>query len=142
MANPQNVLIVDDDDDVVRGASTWLTAAGYAAASANSGLQALSLAQCNPPDAIVLDVRMPKKTGLQTLSELKQDTRTQRIPVVMLSASLVDQQRALDAGARFFLTKPYNGKKLVQAVRAALDDPTTMRSNHECDERTTTAIGR
>ena len=60
--------------------------------------------------------------ALQALQELKQHEATRDIPIIMLSASLVDQQRALDAGARFFLAKPYAGKNLLGAIESALGE--------------------
>lgn len=116
----KRILLVDDDTDVLYGAKLWLSAAGYQTSTASDGEQAISTAVQDRPDGIVLDVRMPRKDGLAALAELKQREETKRIPVVMLSASQIDQQRALDAGARFFLTKPYAGKNLVAAVGAAL----------------------
>ena len=68
-----------------------------------------------------MDVRMPQKDGLTALDELKQKSDTRQIPVVMLSASLVDREKALDAGASYFLSKPYEGHELIKAVNAAID---------------------
>ena len=63
---------------------------------------------------------MPRKDGLAALSYLKRRSDTKDIPVIMLSASIVDQEAGLNAGARFFIRKPYSGAKLVQAVRTAI----------------------
>jgi CheY-like chemotaxis protein len=116
----RTVLIVDDDHDIVRGAVLRLHAAGYETRTAYDGQQALQLAEDEHPDGIVLDVRMPRVDGLKVLAQLHQQDCTRDIPVVMLSASLSDRQRALDAGARFFLQKPYTGATLVEALDAAL----------------------
>ena len=92
--------------------------------AAADGEEGVQRAVADRPDAIVLDVRMPKKDGMTALAELQEQDETRHIPVVMLSASVVDQQRALEAGARFFLTKPYQGRDLLSAVSAAIDkDP-------------------
>jgi CheY-like chemotaxis protein len=118
MANVKRILLVDDEQDVLLAESLWLAKAGYETQRALDGEQAVAAAIREPPDAIVLDVRMPRKDGLQVMAELRQREDTRRIPVVMLSASLRDQQRALDAGATFFLPKPYVGKHLVAAIDA------------------------
>lgn len=118
------VLIVDDDHDITTAAGMRLRAAGYDTMTASDGEVGVATAVEAQPDAIVLDVRMPKKDGLQALDELQQNETTCKIPIVMLSASLIEQQAALDAGARFFLTKPYQGKELIAAVAAALNDST------------------
>lgn len=117
----RSVLLIDDDCEIVEGASCRLRAKGYRTISAPDGQQGIEAARESQPDAIVLDVRMPRMDGLAALENLRHDERTQNIPIVMLSASLVDQQAALDAGARFFLTKPYEGRDLVTAVESAID---------------------
>ena len=122
MKSPRQVLVVDDDQDIARGTDLRLRAAGYSTLCAHSGERGLSLAAKEHPDAIVLDVRMPGMDGLTMLSRLREREDTRRIPVVMLSASLRDQQKGLDAGARVFLPKPYRGPMLVEAVQRAIDD--------------------
>lgn len=124
MSDPK-VLLVDDDQEIVDGASLRLRAAGFDTITAKDGEQGVASAITNRPDAIVLDVRMPHMDGLTALNKLQANEATRNIPVVILSASLVDQQAALDAGARFFLTKPYQGKNLLAAVDAALTRPAT-----------------
>jgi len=116
------ILLVDDDCDIVRGASLRLRAAGFDVAVAHDGEAGLAAARDEQPDAIVLDVRMPTISGLEVLRELKQSAATKRTPVVMLSASLVDEQAALDGGARFFLRKPYDSAELLTAVRKMVEE--------------------
>ncbi len=118
----QTVLLVDDDREIVRGAGLRLRAAGYRTLAVHDADAGIAAAADKLPAAIVLDVRMPRKDGLAALADLKQRPDTRDIPIIMLSASIVDQQRALDAGARFFLKKPYRGDLLVQAVNAAIAD--------------------
>lgn len=124
------VLLVDDEADVLCGAKLWLSAAGYETSEARDGIEAVTAAVKDHPHVIVLDVRMPRQDGLGAMAELQLREETRNIPVVMLSASLRDQQRALDAGARFFLTKPYTGKDLVAAVTAAVQS-----SSPGCQDR-------
>ena len=123
MRESQTVLIVDDNHDIVRGAEVRLRAAGYNTLTANNGEQCIDTANDRVPDAILLDVRMPGASGLEVLDQLQQGEKTSNIPVVMLSASLVDQQAALEAGAKFFLSKPYQGRQLVETMHAVLDSP-------------------
>lgn len=120
MPESATVLMVDDDREIVQGACLRLQAAGYQMLTAADAEAGIAAAAANHPDVIVLDVRLPRRDGLSALSDLKQRSDTQHIPVVMLSASVVDQQAALDAGARFFIRKPYCGEMLVEAVRTAL----------------------
>ena len=120
MPDSATVLMVDDDREIVRCACLRLQSAGYRMTTAGDAEAGIAAALANHPDVILLDVRLPRRDGLSALSELKRRPETKHIPVVMLSASIVDQQAALDAGARFFLRKPYRGDMLVQAVRTAL----------------------
>ncbi len=120
MTSSQKILLVDDDREIVRGASLRLQAAGYGTVSAGDGLDGVVVAVDQRPDAIVLDVRMPRMDGLSALRELKRRDATKDIPVVMLSASLVDQKQALEGGARFFVRKPYQGQELVAAIQEAM----------------------
>jgi CheY-like chemotaxis protein len=114
------VLLIEDDLDVALGASLRLRSAGYQTLIAHDGHEGVSVARSKHPDAIVLDVRMPRMNGLKALKTLQHDQSTRDIPIVMLSASLVDRRAALDAGARYFLTKPYQPVTLVTAVEKAI----------------------
>jgi CheY-like chemotaxis protein len=95
----------------------------------------------NRPDLILLDVRMPGKDGLATLSDLKHRSDTCSIPVVMVSASVIDQEAALNAGARFFIRKPYSGATLMQAVRAAIGNHAACGTVGGGDARATAGDG-
>jgi CheY-like chemotaxis protein len=136
MPEQLTVLVVDDDCEIVAAATIRLRAAGYRTQSACDGESGVALAAECHPDIILLDVRMPRKDGLTALKELKNRSDTKDIPIVMLSASIVDQKAALDAGARFFLKKPYRGDKLVQAVAAAL----ACSANFDCDSLSESAF--
>ena len=130
MPDQGTILLVDDDRDVLQGTSVRLRAAGYQTIVAHDGDEGLACATTQRPDAIVLDVRMPRKDGLTALAELQAGESTKNIPVVMLSASLGDQRAALESGARFFLRKPYAGPMLVNAVKKAIDEATHAANGH------------
>ncbi len=119
---PFCILLVEDDHDVAFGASLRLRSAGYQTLIAHDGREGVDVARKELPAAIVLDVRMPRMNGLVALGKLQQDERTKHIPIVMLSASIVDQQAALDAGARYFLTKPYQPATLLTAVERVISE--------------------
>lgn len=119
---PSKVLIVDDDHELVLVMHTRLSRAGYETDFAFDGRHALECVHRRRPDVIVLDVRMSGLDGLQTLERLRQNSDTRNIPVIMLSASHPDRRRALDAGAAFFLSKPYDGKEVVAAIKTVLDE--------------------
>lgn len=129
MSKSQKVLIVDDDREIVMGTALRLRSAGYEAVSAFDGRGGIAAARQQHPDATILDVRMPQMDGLEMIRELKGHEDTRHIPVVMLSASLRDKRRALDAGARFFLTKPCRSADLLEAVTAAIAEPGAFSEN-------------
>ena len=114
------VLLVDDDPDLLIGVEARLNAAGYETLTADNGREGLAAAAEHQPDTILLDVRMDGMDGLSMLNELQTRRDTATIPVVMLSACVRAQTKALDAGARFFLVKPYDSQTLVQTIDAAV----------------------
>jgi CheY-like chemotaxis protein len=116
----KTVLVVDDDAEVNSCLSVRLEAAGYHVLSAYDGDQGLSTALARHPDAVLLDVRMPKKDGLTMLREMRTYDEVRDTPVVVLSASVRDQHRALEAGANYFLTKPYESKDVLSALETSL----------------------
>jgi len=120
MSDSKRILIVDDEQDIREGVCYWLKKAGYTPIEAKDGDSGIASAKTQSPEAILLDVRMPEKDGIETLGDLLKDQATHQIPVVMLSASLRDELRALDAGARFFLQKPYDGTSLLSTISAVL----------------------
>lgn len=122
MPNRQRVLVVDDDRDILRGASIRLRAAGYDVLLAEDGRAGLDCACAAHPDAILLDMQMPKMDGMAVLSELRENPATRMIPVVMLSANAIERTRAgaLDRGARYFVEKPYQAPQLIETLRAAM----------------------
>lgn len=105
----KTVLVVDDNDDVRRLVKKVLELAGYRIVEADNGVDALAAAEREVPDLVLMDLRLPGElNGLETTSRLKADPRTMRIPVVALTASVMDRDRrqALDAGCSGFIGKP------------------------------------
>ena len=120
MPDRKTILVVDDERQIAQVACLRLEAAGYRTITAGDGEQGVAAAAQEQPHAIILDVRMPRMDGLTALAELRSRDDTNHIPIIMLSASLVDKPAALDAGARFFLTKPYNAEQFITAVHKAV----------------------
>ena len=130
MDNSSTILVVDDDHEITRGLTFRLKAKGYLVLTANGGNQGLATATENIPDAIILDIRMPDIDGLTVLTQLKANPATSRIPVIMCSASLVDQKDALDRGASYFVQKPFESSELLAAIEAATTkEPLQMGKN-------------
>jgi CheY-like chemotaxis protein len=108
------VLVVDDEVAFCAVVCEILIASGYIATSANGVLGAREILLRERPDAILSDIMMPEIDGLQFVRELRQDPRTMKIPVLVVSAkaSSSDRQAALEAGASGFLAKPFSASEL------------------------------
>lgn len=120
MSDHKRILLIDDDKDIVQAIAIRLIAMGCTVITALDGQEGYAKALSELPDAIVLDIRMPGMNGLETLKMLRDHSKTASIPVVMLSASLMDQKEASDRGARFFLEKPYDAETLKAAIQTAM----------------------
>lgn len=117
------VLIVDDDAGIRMGTRLRLRSAGYQTLEAGDGQQGIDMAVEHRPDVVILDVRMPVMDGLTALNWLKNEEITKNTPVIVISASNVDQKMTLDSGARFFLAKLYQGPQMLETVAAAVAQP-------------------
>jgi DNA-binding response OmpR family regulator len=110
--------VVEDDRKVAGFIEQGLREEGYAVDVAKDGDEATTLAHVNDYDAILLDLMLPRKNGLQVAMELRREGR--RTPILMLTArdSTEDVVRGLDAGADDYLAKPFKFDELLARVRA------------------------
>ena len=115
----QRVLVVDDEPQILHALETTLRGAGYEVTTAGTGEQALILAATRPPDAVVLDLVLPGKSGVEVARELRMWMTT---PILILSAvgDEADKVDALDAGADDYVTKPFGIDELLARLRAVL----------------------
>ena len=114
------VLVVDDEPAVADAVSRALRLEGYEVATAAEGVEALDEVERGRPDALVLDVTMPRMDGLELARELR--ARGDRVPILMLTArdSVGDRVAGLDAGADDYLVKPFALEELLARLRALL----------------------
>jgi DNA-binding response OmpR family regulator len=112
------ILVVEDDRKVAGFIEMGLREEGYAVDLARDGEEAIVLAHVNDYDAVLLDLMLPKKNGLQVAAELRREGRT--TPILMLTArdATEDVVRGLDAGADDYLTKPFKFDELLARLRA------------------------
>jgi len=115
---PGTVLVVDDDPVIQKLLQVNFEMEGYAVITASDGLEGLEMARQERPDAIVLDVMMPKMDGLEVARTLKADESTRSIPILLLSAKAqqADVQAGVATGADDYLTKPFDPLDLLQRV--------------------------
>jgi len=113
------VLVVDDEPQIVRALQTTLRGAGYEVETASTGREALTHAAVRTPEAVILDLVLPDKSGVDVCRELRDWTQ---IPILILSAVGEERQKvaALDAGADDYVTKPFGIEELLARLRAAL----------------------
>lgn len=126
--NRPQILIVDDSDDIRTYISSLLSDR-YAIISAADGSEGLRMAVEHVPDLIVSDVMMPVMDGLEMCRRVKGETATSHIPVLMLTARTLEEQRAegYDCGADAYITKPFSGKVLISRVENLLESRRRLR---------------
>jgi len=116
---PPFEIVVADDDDVLRDLLVLnLEAEGLVVHAAANGAEALQKVAMHKPDLVVLDVMMPVHDGLGVLRAMRDEPATAAIPVVLLTARAAegDIAEGWDAGADFYLTKPFRLEQLLEFV--------------------------
>jgi two-component system phosphate regulon response regulator PhoB len=133
-----NVLIVEDDTDILQLLSYNIQASGFGILTSRDGLDALNVARRHSPDLIVLDLMLPNLDGFEVCKELKRDSNTKHIPILMLTArgEEVDRIVGLELGADDYVVKPFSPRELILRIRAILrrssaDSNTGMTWQHE-----------
>ena len=122
----KRVVVADDEPGVVDLITAMLAGAAdecdLAIDIAESGERALEACRKDPPDALILDIRMPGMDGFEACRRLREDPRTATIHIVMLTAFAQDahMKRSFASGANVFLTKPFTVDQLVSALAPAI----------------------
>ncbi|MBS1245521.1 MAG: Phosphate regulon transcriptional regulatory protein PhoB [Chloroflexi bacterium] len=113
------ILIVDDEPQILRALRTGLLAHGYDVVSAADGEEALDKAATELPDAVILDLNLPKLSGLDVCRGLREWSS---VPIIVLSVRDAERDKvaALDLGADDYLTKPFGADELLARLRVAL----------------------
>jgi two-component system phosphate regulon response regulator PhoB len=118
----QKILIVEDERDIADLVGFNLERAGYDVLKAHDGITGAEVAIRERPDLVILDLMLPGKDGYGVFKELRRDSRSRDIPVIMLTARAQTEDRiqGLGAGADDYLTKPFSPKELMLRVQAVL----------------------
>ncbi|MEO2045790.1 MAG: response regulator [Pirellulales bacterium] len=116
------ILIADDNEANVELLEAYLSGLGHDIEIAIDGQDTLDKVDSFQPDLILLDIMMPKLSGFEVCQKLKEDSRTSRIMILMVTAlnELGDIERAVEAGTDDFLSKPVNKIELVKRVENML----------------------
>ena len=114
------VLVADDEEDIRVLVSFRLDRAGWEVVTASDGREALDLILERRPDIAVLDVRMPKLTGIEVLEQVRADATVGETPVILLSAGVQGDSiaKGLEAGANEYMKKPFSPDELAARVEA------------------------
>ena len=107
--NPFNRKIVRD----------LLARTSYEVAEATDGVQGLEAARADPPDLVLMDIQLPRMSGLEVTRELRADPRTALVPIVVITSFALsgDEGQAREAGASDYVTKPYSPRDLLDVIR-------------------------
>src|SRR2546423_2163996 len=118
MSEPRKILIVDDEENLVRLLEMNLQRNGYETRAAYNGVDGLQAAADIRPDLMLLDVNMPRMEGFEVLQHMKADPELRDIPVVMLTAQAQTESlwHGIESGAEYYVTKPIDLPGLLALV--------------------------
>lgn len=116
------MLLVDDEPGLIKTIGKRLEVSGYEVVTAMDGEDALAKARLGRPDVIILDLMLPKLSGMEVCVALKQDASTQRIPVIIFTAKGrgMDEQLCRECGADAYINKAQQSKTLLEQVEGLL----------------------
>jgi CheY-like chemotaxis protein/tetratricopeptide (TPR) repeat protein len=129
---PARILIVEDHDPIAAAVEGLLARQGLAAERARDGVEALGRIVRNPPDLLLLDLKLPRLHGIELLKKLRQSPRTSGLPVIVMTGAYRGEQYARAArslGVAAWLEKPFRAAELLAAVRQALPAPAAAASS-------------
>lgn len=113
------IALVDDDRNILTSVSIALEAEGYKVRTYNDGAEALRHLTQQAPDLVILDIKMPRLDGMETLSRLR---RVSQVPVIFLTSKdeEIDEVLGLKMGADDYITKPFSQRLLIERIKAVL----------------------
>ncbi len=113
-----SLLVVEDDENISTAISEYFSRAGYSVRTVEDGLNGVKAALDDPPDAVVLDLMLPKMDGLAVCKELRE--KVGYLPILMLTAKddVVDKVLGLEMGADDYITKPFSLRELEARIKS------------------------
>jgi two-component system cell cycle response regulator DivK len=118
------ILIVEDNEKNLKLVRDVLEVKGFATAEAGTGEDGIKLAATRKPDLILMDIQLPGISGIEALKLLRGDPKTAAIPVIAVTASVMQQDRKMitEAGFDGYVAKPINIREFLEAVKTALGE--------------------
>lgn len=119
----KRVLLIEDEASIIEAIRFILARDGWVVQSHSEGTTAVARVLEAKPDVVVLDVMLPGKSGFDILGELRANPQTEDLPVLLLTArgQAADRERAKEAGASQFMTKPFSNSEVLAAVNALVE---------------------
>src|SRR5258708_1337652 len=116
---PQRIFILDDEPDIVKMATVFLQEHGYMVTSDTRPKSALEKIQSNPPDLLLLDIRMPDLDGFEVCEIIKGTPRLTNLPIIILSvhAKEADVVLGLELGADDYIRKPFREREFLARIK-------------------------
>lgn len=130
MSDICHVLVVEDDSNALSGYLEFLSAAGFEPTGISNGAEALPMALRNPPAAVITDISLPGMSGFELAAALRCDVRTQRVPIIGLTAHWTPdvRARAVDVAMQTVLLKPCMPSHLVAELERVLGRAQTLEN--------------
>ncbi|SCA58225.1 Transcriptional regulatory protein ChvI [Candidatus Terasakiella magnetica] len=124
------IALVDDDRNIITSVSILLEAEGYSVRTYRDGEEGLNGIMNNPPDLVVLDIKMPRMDGMEMLGQLRKDSQ---VPVIFLTSKddEIDELLGLRMGADDFIRKPFSQRLLLERIRVLIRRQDAIRQQSE-----------
>jgi two-component system response regulator VicR len=128
MSKKAKILIVEDNRELLKTLRMRLRDEGYRVVGAEDGVQAITLARQERPDVILLDLGLPAGDGFTVIKRLAKFHHANEIPIIVITGQPKEEyeQQALEAGAVAYLTKPFETKQLLAAIRETLGESNSL----------------
>jgi len=120
----RKILIVDDEEVIRKFLKIHLAKLGYEVREAADGEQAIEELGKDDFDLLICDILMPKKDGWEVVKEVKSNSKTKHLPVILLTAKNEDSDmfKGYDLGASYYMTKPFTKAQLIYGLRLMFND--------------------
>jgi two-component system, OmpR family, alkaline phosphatase synthesis response regulator PhoP len=117
------ILVIEDEEQIRLNIQEILVLADFSVVTSSDGVRGLNLAKVKLPNLIICDIMMPEMDGLEVLQNLRNDPQTANIPLIFLTAKSErdDLRQGMNLGADDYITKPFEPREILQAVKARLE---------------------